>query len=89
MTELRAKHNGEDGKYWGIDGETGQVVDMRERCIWDPILVKSQVIKTALESSCMLLRIDDIVSGIKKSKQQGQQAAPQDTEEAFGDARDG
>lgn len=91
LTELRAKHNGEDGKFWGIDGETGQVVDMREKCIWDPILVKSQVIKTALESSCMLLRIDDIVSGIKRSKQQqqpGGQAQGEDAEQ-FGDARDG
>jgi T-complex protein 1 subunit gamma len=94
LTELRAKHNtDENGKFWGIDGETGQVVDMRERCIWDPIKVKSQVIKTAIESSCMLLRIDDIVSGIQRKKQQQggpqqQQGNPEDAE-GFGDQRDG
>jgi len=94
LTELRAKHNtDENGKFWGVDGETGQIVDMREKCIWDPIVVKSQVIKTAIESSCMLLRIDDIVSGIQRKKQQGQpQGAPGNPGEedgGFGDQRDG
>ena len=36
LTELRAKHNEPDGKFWGVDGETGQIVDMRLRHIWDP-----------------------------------------------------
>ena len=65
---------------------------MRVAGIWDPQLVKSQVIKTAVESSCMLLRIDDIVSGITRKKQQGggmqQQGAP-DEDQGFGDQRDG
>ena len=33
--------------------------------------VKSQTFKTAIEASCMLLRIDDIVSGIKKKQAPG------------------
>jgi len=94
LTELRAKHNQDDGKFWGIDGETGNCVDMRTRSIWDPLVVKSQVVKTALESSCMLLRIDDIVSGIQKKKkaQSGGPMQPQEGEEGadgFGDQRDG
>ncbi len=69
MTELRAKHaKGEDGLYWGIDGNTGKLADMREANVWDPLAVKQQTFKTAIESSCMLLRIDDIVSGIKKER---------------------
>lgn len=44
---------------------------MREAKVWEPLMVKRQVIKTAIESSCMLLRIDDIVSGIKKQEQKG------------------
>ena len=39
---------------------------MQEAEIWDPVSVKNQSFKTAIESACMLLRIDDIVSGIKK-----------------------
>jgi T-complex protein 1 subunit gamma len=51
---------------WGIDGNKGVLADMHELNVWEPLLVKSQVIKTAIESSAMLLRIDDVVSGIKK-----------------------
>ena len=66
LTELRAKHASEQGVHWGIDGNKGVLADMHEINVWEPLLVKTQVIKTAIESSCMLLRIDDVVSGIKK-----------------------
>jgi T-complex protein 1 subunit gamma len=36
---------------------------MEELGIWEPFLVKSQTVKTAIESSCVILRIDDVVSG--------------------------
>ena len=68
MTELRAKH-AEGGETWGVDGHQGEISDMAKLKIWEPITVKAQTVKTAIESSCMLLRIDDIVSGIN-SKQQ-------------------
>jgi len=70
LTALRAKHashSGENGPCtWGIDGETGEIVDMKERNIWEPLSVKMQVYKTAVETAILLLRIDDIVSGSKK-----------------------
>lgn len=68
ITELRAKHNQEDGsgKYFGIEGISGQIKNMKEEKIWEPVSVKQQVYKTAIESAAMLLRIDDVVSGIKK-----------------------
>ena len=68
LTQLRAKHAAaEDGKpcTWGINGDTGELVDMKDYGIWEPLSVKAQVIKTAIESACMILRIDDIVSGSK------------------------
>uniref|UniRef100_A0A7S4USL6 T-complex protein 1 subunit gamma n=1 Tax=Guillardia theta TaxID=55529 RepID=A0A7S4USL6_GUITH len=68
MTELRAKHSSQDEySTWGINGETGQLADMKELGIWEPFVVKSQGLKTAVESSCMLLRIDDVVAGAKKA----------------------
>jgi len=39
---------------------------MKELNIWDPLSVRIQVLKTAVETAVMLLRIDDIVSGTKK-----------------------
>ena len=47
---------------------TFDLVDMEELGVWEPFQVKVQTIKTAIESAAMILRIDDIVSGIS-SKQ--------------------
>ena len=44
------------------------MVDLRTLGIWEPLAVKVQTIKTAIESATMLLRIDDIVSGISKKR---------------------
>ncbi|XP_064114758.1 T-complex protein 1 subunit gamma-like [Macrobrachium nipponense] len=67
LTNLRAKHaNGET--FWGVDGESGEMTDMRNLKIWEPLSVKLQVYKTAVETAVLLLRIDDIVSGSKKNK---------------------
>lgn len=51
LTQLRAKHatTSEDNKYFGIDGETGKVVDMQTLGIWEPLAVKLQCYKTAIE----------------------------------------
>lgn len=63
LTELRAKHaEGASGSTWGIDGDLGKVVDMKKYGVWEPRAVKEQSIKTAVESACLLLRVDDIVA---------------------------
>ena len=67
LTALRAKHAAWEGEgmcTWGIDGNKGEVVDMVTLEVYEPFAVKSQTIKTAIEAACMLLRIDDIVSGM-------------------------
>merc|ERR1719308_693749 len=68
ITALRAKHAHEQEKNvnWGINGETGEIADMAVLGIWEPLAVKLQVYKTAMETAILLLRIDDIVSGSKK-----------------------
>lgn len=74
LTALRAKHAVEAEKNinWGINGETGELADMSVLGIWDPLSVKLQVYKTAIETAILLLRIDDIVSGSKKKGDVGQ-----------------
>jgi T-complex protein 1 subunit gamma len=76
ITQLRAKHaeaaaseeaGGTKKCTWGINGITGALVDMTDYGIWEPLSVKVQTIKSAIDSACMILRIDDIVSGTKKS----------------------
>jgi len=73
LTELRAKHAvaAQENLTWGVDGDTGLIADMRVLGIWEPLAVKAQVIKTAIEAACILLRVDDVVSGISKKKEGG------------------
>ncbi|KAI9091444.1 chaperonin Cpn60/TCP-1 family [Phlyctochytrium arcticum] len=83
LTQLRAKHaESPDNFAWGIDGETGKIVDMNVYGVWEPHAVKAQTVKTAIESACLLLRVDDIVSGLSKKEMGGgqpqQQEAPED-----------
>eukprot|EP00128_Syssomonas_multiformis_P003162 Colp12_sorted_trinity150504_noHs@31455 len=75
LTALRAKHATSGNMYWGIDGDKGTVVDMNELGVWDPYAVKVQTLKTSIETAIMLLRIDDIVSGLKREKNQPQAQA--------------
>ena len=68
LTELRTKHLQADGYNWGVDGITGNAANMNQLGIWEPYCVKTQTLKTALESACLILRIDDVVSGTRKKK---------------------
>lgn len=67
LTALRAKHAQEGNSTWGVDGNSGEIVDMKQLGIWEPLSVKLQTYKTAIETAILLLRIDDIVSGSKKA----------------------
>lgn len=50
LTALRAKHaSSPEAWTWGIDGTTGELADMRSLKIWDPLEVKLQTFKTAVE----------------------------------------
>lgn len=63
MTQLRAAH-AEGNVTTAIDGEKGCLIDANELNIWEPYVVKESSVKTSMEAACMLLRIDDIVSGV-------------------------
>jgi len=84
QTQLRAKHAGGANVNWGIDGEKGVLADMAALGVWEPVTVKLQTLKTAIESASMLLRIDEIVSGTHKREKKSAAAAaapPQEGEE--------
>nr|CAD7423527.1 unnamed protein product [Timema monikensis] len=48
LTALRAKH-ATGGTTWGINGETGELADMKNLGVWEPLSVKLQTYKTAVE----------------------------------------
>lgn len=68
LTELRAKHAQDPAKNaaWGIDGVNGVIGDMNTVGVWEPFEVKAQTFKSAIEAACLLLRVDDVLSGSKK-----------------------
>uniref|UniRef100_A0A8B9L2W9 T-complex protein 1 subunit gamma n=1 Tax=Astyanax mexicanus TaxID=7994 RepID=A0A8B9L2W9_ASTMX len=80
LTSLRAKHTQEGSTSWGVNGETGTLADMVELGIWEPLAVKAQTYKTAVETAILLLRIDDIVSGHKKKGDKAEQTGGQGAE---------
>ena len=45
----QAKHAGEGCVSWGVDGDKGVLADMTELGVWDPLSVKIQTYKTAIE----------------------------------------
>lgn len=59
LTALRAKHASasEENKTWGIDGEKGNIVDIAKLGVWEPLVVKSQAYKTAIEVRVTLFPI--------------------------------
>jgi archaeal chaperonin len=65
LVSLRQAHDKEDGKYMGINVFTGKIENSFDDGVIEPIVVKEQAIKSAAESACMILRIDDVISSSK------------------------
>lgn len=60
VTELLARHaKGE--KYTGINVKKNCVSDLNEENVVQPLLVTSSAIKLATETTCMILKIDDML----------------------------
>ena len=64
ISELRAKH--EQGKVWaGVDVNAGKVGDMKKAGVFEPIVVKKQIIKSCSEAASLILKIDDVIASGK------------------------
>ncbi|KNZ57990.1 T-complex protein 1, gamma subunit [Puccinia sorghi] len=84
-TPQQARHANGEHEY-GVDGDTGKITDMKTIGLYESAAVKVQIMKTAVESACLLLRVDDIVSAKRPRRQDGG-GAPQTM--AAGDGGDG
>ena len=61
IANLRAKQS--QGRKWtGIDAKNTKIADMLSLDIVEPVSVKEQIIKSATEAACMILRIDDVIA---------------------------
>ena len=64
LSELRARH--EKREIWaGIDVNSGKVQDMTKMNVYEPIVVKRQILKSAYEAASLILKIDDVIASGK------------------------
>jgi len=61
LIALRAKQNSGE-KTTGINAREGKIGDAYALDIVEPLVVKEQIIKSATEAACMILRIDDVIA---------------------------
>ena len=61
LVELRSRHDGGESDA-GLEAYTGEVINMEDEGVLEPLRVKTQAIDAATESAVMILRIDDVIS---------------------------
>jgi thermosome len=70
LVNLRAKHK--EGQRWaGINVFEGKIDDMYKLNVLEPVLVKKQAIKSAVEAAAMILKIDDIIAASRLEEKGG------------------
>ncbi|KPV64909.1 MAG: Thermosome subunit alpha [Candidatus Bathyarchaeota archaeon BA1] len=80
MVALRSAHEKPEGHLMGVDVFTGDVINMYEKGVIEPLWVKEQAIKSAAEAASMILRIDDVIAATKPKEEK----APRGLEEEEG-----
>lgn len=65
LVELRAAHKKPEGKWIGVDVMEGKTANMMDKGVIEPLKVKLQAIKSAVEAASMILRIDDVIAASK------------------------
>ncbi|HHF55946.1 MAG TPA: thermosome subunit [Thermoplasmatales archaeon] len=80
LIKLRKAHS-EGKKHYGVDVFKGDVADMRELNVLEPLRVGKQAIKSATEVAIMILRIDDIIAAREVSKGKGKEEGGMGEEE--------
>jgi thermosome len=75
LSELQSRH--EKGEIWmGVNALEGEVSDMAELNVYEPLQVKTQAVKSATEASTLLLKIDDIIAATKMKMPEGGPGGP-------------
>lgn len=76
IIKLKNAHdkNGAEGKYFGLDLDSGEAVNMLARNVVEPLRVKVQAINSAEEVANMILRIDDVIASRRAPPQPPQGA---------------
>jgi chaperonin GroEL (HSP60 family) len=65
LVAIRSAHEKADGLWMGLNAFTGEITDMMKEGVIEPLSVKVQAIKSAVETVSMILRIDDVIAAAK------------------------
>jgi len=65
LAGIRSKQLSGNNPWIGVDVKDMKVADMRKKNIIEPLAVKEQVLKSATETTAMMLRIDDILAAAR------------------------
>jgi T-complex protein 1 subunit eta len=66
LNKLRQKHSTEKENIWfGVDVLNGTIGDMFEEFVWEPELVRYNVLTAATEAACTILSVDETVKNPK------------------------
>ena len=75
LNKLRQKHNqDEEGTWFGVDVINGRVANMYKEYVWEPELVRINVISAATEAACTILSVDQTIKNPKSEQQQAEAA---------------
>jgi thermosome len=78
MVAIKAAHDKKGGSAMGVNVYDEGVIDMLEQGVVEPMAVKLQAVKSAVEVSSMILRIDDVVAATSPAGGMGGPGGPPD-----------
>jgi len=65
LVTLKSAHQKKKGGTMGVDVFSGDITNMLEKGVIEPVWVKQQALKSATEVASMILRIDDVIAATK------------------------
>jgi thermosome subunit len=86
IVTLRSKHK-EGEKWYGVDVLGNRLHDVMSLNVIDPVAVKKQVIKSAVEAASLVLKIDDIIAASKLSEKESKKEGKKEEEEEGGSGK--
>jgi chaperonin GroEL (HSP60 family) len=76
MVAIKAAHEKKKGGSMGVNVFDEGVIDMLKQGVVEPLVVKQQAIKSAVEVASMILRIDDVLAATAPSMPGGGPGGP-------------
>ncbi|EME29800.1 T-complex protein 1 subunit eta [Galdieria sulphuraria] len=67
LNKLRAKHASNLSSV-GIDLTTGEICDTWKSMVWEPSLVKMNVLSAATEAACLILQVDETIKNAQSNQ---------------------